>query len=105
MLGPALLDGLERDTGIRFTACAFQAYLDGAGCGWHHDRDWGAQAIISLGVTRGFGMRRDGAEEFLRLAHGDLLVMPPGFQQEREHCVPVEQVKGERCSLVFRTPA
>jgi len=29
--------------------------------------------------------------------------MPSGFQAEWEHCVPAEDVPGERCSLVFRT--
>lgn len=102
-IGPALLDGLEDELGTRFTVVAFQAYLGGAGCGWHHDRDWAAQAIYSLGVTRTFGVRRGGAEQFLRLVHGDLLYMPPGFQDEWEHSVPTEEVPGERCSLVFRT--
>lgn len=103
-LGPQLLAALERDTGTRFTACCFQAYRDGTGCGWHHDRDWGAQAVLSLGVTRSFGLRGQAGEEFLRLAHGDLLFMPPGFQDDWEHCVPEEDVPGERCSLVFRSP-
>jgi alkylated DNA repair dioxygenase AlkB len=102
--GARLLEDLERDTGIRFAAACFQAYLDGSGVGWHHDRDWDAQAILSLGVTRTFGLRRGGQETFVRLAHGDLLVMPPGFQDDGwEHCVPVEQVTGERCSIVFRS--
>jgi hypothetical protein len=100
--GPGLLAALERDTGTRFTAACFQAYLDGAGVSWHYDRDWGAQAILSLGVTRTFGLRSAAGETFLRLAHGDLLVMPPGFQEEWEHCVPAEDAPGERCSLVFR---
>jgi alkylated DNA repair dioxygenase AlkB len=103
-LGPQLLADLEADTGITFTACAFQAYRDGAGCGWHHDRDWAAQAVLSLGVTRTFGLRRAGEEHAFPLAHGDLLVMPPGFQDEWEHGVPPEDVPGERCSLVFRSP-
>lgn len=103
-LGPALLGALGRDTGFAFTAACFQAYRDGAGCGWHHDRGWGAQAILSLGVTRTFGLRGGGREQFFPMAHGDLLVMPPGFQDEWEHCVPVEDVPGERCSLVFRSP-
>ena len=103
-LGPELQADLERDIGIAFTAACFQAYRDGSGCGWHHDRDWGAQAILSLGVTRTFGLRNANGETFLRLAHGDLLVMPPGFQDEWEHCVPVEDAPGERCSIVFRTP-
>jgi alkylated DNA repair dioxygenase AlkB len=100
--GPGLLAGLQADTGIRFDVVCFQAYLDGTGTGWHHDRDWDAQAILSLGVTRTFGLRSGDAEQFLRLAHGDLLVMPPGFQDGHEHCVPAEDAPGERCSLVFR---
>lgn len=104
-LGPSLLAGLERDTGIEFTAACFQAYRDGTGCGWHHDRDWGAQAVLSLGVTRTFGLRNASGEKHLLLAHGDLLVMPAGFQEDWEHCVPVEDVPGERCSIVFRAAA
>ena len=105
-LGLWLLAGLDAEVGVRFTAVCYQAYLDGAGCGWHHDRDWGAQAVLSLGVTRTFGLRRGGGlvETFVQLAHGDLLFMPPGFQEEWEHCVPAEDVPGERCSLVFRAP-
>jgi len=101
--GPALLAALEDVTGVRFEAACFQAYLNGSGCGWHYDRDWDAQAILSLGVTRTFGLRRDGDEEFLSLAHGDLLIMPSGFQDEWEHCVPAEDAPGERCSIVFRS--
>jgi alkylated DNA repair dioxygenase AlkB len=89
-------------TGVRFEAACFQAYLNGAGVDWHHDRDWGVQAILSLGITRSFGLRRSSEETFLSLAQGDLLLMPRGFQDEWEHCVPVDQVIGERCSLVFR---
>lgn len=103
-LGPVLLASLERDTGTVFTAVAYQAYRDGTGCGWHHDRDWGAQAILSLGVPRTFGLRKAGHEEFVRQAHGDLLYMPPGFQDEWEHGVPEEDAPGERVSLVFRGP-
>jgi alkylated DNA repair dioxygenase AlkB len=105
--GPGLLARLEADTGTRFGAACFQAYLDGAGVAWHHDRDWPVQAILSLGVTRSFGLRRiDGTEaETLRLAHGDLLYMPAPMQDEWEHGVPVEDVTGERCSIVFRSAA
>lgn len=103
--GPALLAALLGATGIRFTAVCFQAYLNGAGTGWHTDAEWDAQAILSLGVTRTFGIRRTGGggETYLRLAHGDLLVMPPGFQDGREHSVPAEDARGARCSLVFRS--
>lgn len=102
-LGNQLLRQLEEDTGTVFEAACFQAYLDGSGCGWHYDRDWDEQAVLSLGVTRKFGLRREnGHEEFLDLADGDMIFMPPGFQHGWEHCVPGQDVKGERCSLVFR---
>lgn len=103
--GPWMLADLESLTGVRFDAACYQAYLHGSGCGWHHDRDWGAQAILSLGVARSFGLRNGVEEQTLSLAHGDLLFMPAGMQDEYEHCVPVEQVTGERCSIVFRSAA
>lgn len=104
--GPALLDELEQLLGVRFTIAAFQAYRDGAGCGWHTDSPFDAQAVLSLGVTRTFGTRRPAAEpQWLEVADGDLVVMPSGFQAEWEHCVPDEDVEGERISLVFRTVA
>ena len=103
MMGRDLLARLERDTGTVFTAVCFQAYLDGSGTGWHHDRAWAAQAILSLGVTRTFGLRGPTGDTYLDLHHGDLLFMPPGFQDEWEHCVPAEPAQGERCSLVFRS--
>ena len=104
--GPALLDALEEATGVRFPICAFQAYRDSAGCGWHADTPFGAQAILSLGRTRRFGTRRPGGEpEWTVVHHGDLVVMPAGFQQAWEHCVPEDDTAGERVALVFRTPA
>jgi alkylated DNA repair dioxygenase AlkB len=97
---------LRMQLGVAFTIAAFQAYRDGSGCGWHSDTPFGAQAILSLGMTRTFGYRRsDGSgETMLRLHDGDLVFMPAGFQDEWQHCVPEEKVPGERCSLVFRTP-
>lgn len=104
--GPGLLAGLHQLLGVRFTIAAFQAYRDGSGCDWHTDSPFDAQAVLSLGVTRTFGVRRPGAEPvWMQVEHGDLLVMPPGFQVDWEHCVPVEDVPGERVSLVFRTVA
>jgi alkylated DNA repair dioxygenase AlkB len=106
LLGPLLLKDLREDLGARFTIAAFQAYRNGTGCGWHSDTPFSSQAILSLGVTRTFGVRpRGGEAEWMKVAEGDLVFMPPGFQREWEHCVPEEDVPGERCSLVFRTPA
>jgi alkylated DNA repair dioxygenase AlkB len=102
--GPALLDELERQFGVRFEIVAFQGYLDGAGCDWHADTPFGAQAVLSLGVSRTFGTRPAGGEPaWWTVEHGDLFYMPAGFQTTHEHCVPVEDIPGERISLVFRT--
>jgi alkylated DNA repair dioxygenase AlkB len=105
-VGPALLDGLGELLDVRFTIVAYQAYLNGSGCDWHTDTPFDAQAILSLGVSRTFGVRPVvGEPEWLTVEHGDIVYMPSGFQAEWEHCVPVEDVEGERCSLVFRTVA
>lgn len=101
-LGPSLLDDMHELTGYRFDVVCYQAYLDGAGVDWHYDRDWDVQAILSLGVTRTFGLRRDGEESYLTLRHGDVIFMPSGFQEEWYHSVPREDAPGERCSMVFR---
>ena len=105
--GPGLLDRLESDLGVRFAHVAFQAYRNGSGCDWHADTPFDAQAVLSLGATRTFGVRLlpSGSPTWISVKHGDLVYMPPGFQDEWEHCVPVEPDKpGERVSLVFRTP-
>jgi alkylated DNA repair dioxygenase AlkB len=103
-LGRGLLDDLYVTLGQRFTILVFQGYRNGAGCDWHADTPFDAQAILSLGVTRTFGVRLIGGEpQWLKVHHGDLVYMPPGFQNGHEHCVLVEDVPGERISLVFRT--
>jgi alkylated DNA repair dioxygenase AlkB len=104
-MGPALLGRLESGLGVRFTHVAFQAYRNGSGCDWHADSPWDAQAVLSLGATRTFGIRRiGGSPEWMSVSHGDLVFMPSGFQDSWEHCVPIEDEPGERISLVFRTP-
>lgn len=102
--GPPLLADLEHTLGVRFTIALFQAYRNGAGCDWHSDDAFDAQAVLSLGVTRTFGVRQaDGDGAWTEVEHGDLVYMPPGFQSRWQHCVPTEPVPGQRCSLVFRT--
>jgi alkylated DNA repair dioxygenase AlkB len=102
--GPELLDDLAVRYDVKFTIVAFQSYRNGAGCDWHTDEPFDAQAILSLGVTRTLGVRPVGGEpEWIPVGHGDLVYMPPGYQVGHEHCVPAEDVTGERCSLVFRT--
>jgi alkylated DNA repair dioxygenase AlkB len=103
--GTALLDDLETLLGVQFPIVAFQGYRNGSGCQWHSDDPFDVQAILSLGVTRMFGVRRRDHSDlaWMRVAHGDLVVMPSGFQDDWQHCVPTEAVAGERYSLVFRT--
>jgi alkylated DNA repair dioxygenase AlkB len=101
---PKMLDGLERQFGIRFDTFAFQAYRNGSGTDWHADTPFDAQAVLSLGATRTFGVRAAMSEPtWLPVSHGDLVYMPSGFQDEWQHCVKVEDEPGERVSLVFRT--
>ena len=102
--GPQLLADLYELLGVRFTTVVFQAYRDGSGVGWHADEGYDVQAILSLGITRTFGIRPlDGDPQWIQVGHGDLMVMPSGFQSEWQHSVPVEDVIGERCSMVFRS--
>jgi alkylated DNA repair dioxygenase AlkB len=103
-LGPVLAD-LDNHLQLHFTVVAFQAYRNGrAGCDWHADANFEAQAILSLGASRTLGTRRGDEVHRTWLDAGDLVYMPPGFQREWEHCVPLEpDVPDERISLVFRT--
>lgn len=104
--GPELLGALAATAGTRFTICAFQAYRNGAGCGWHADTPFGAQAILSLGVPRTFGIRgADGTNVAFTVSDGDLMTMPDGFQRDHEHRVVPDGSTGERLALVFRVPA
>jgi alkylated DNA repair dioxygenase AlkB len=102
--GPHLLAAASAWPGVAFTSVSFQAYLDGSGCDWHTDKPYGDQAILSLGVTRSFGLRPPGGEpQWFAFADGDLLFMPERWAREDwEHSVAHEAVPGERCSLVFR---
>lgn len=103
-VGPELLADLDALLGIRFEQVAWQAYRNGAGCDWHADTPFDAQAILSLGVSRTFGTRpRGGEPSYITVHHGDLVVMPAGLQASSEHCVPTENRPGVRCSIVART--
>jgi alkylated DNA repair dioxygenase AlkB len=103
-LGVSLLGDLEDTTGVRYPIVAFQGYRDGAGCDWHADTPFGAQAILSLGVTRYFEVDDGSKTTVYPVKHGDLFVMPAGTQETHRHRVPTDDTRGERVSLVFRTP-
>ena len=97
-----IVDDLAELVGVRFNILALQGYKDGtAGTAWHADDNFGDQAIISLGVTRLFGIRRGGNEASYLLDAGDLVHLPTGLEHR---IIPQPDVTGERVALVFRVP-
>jgi len=78
---------------------------------WHSDDEPEmdsnhAIASLSLGASRAFLIRpiadKKALESYL-LTSGSLLVMPAGFQQTHQHCVPKSQSPcGTRVNLTFR---
>jgi alkylated DNA repair dioxygenase AlkB len=63
-------------------------------------------ASLSLGASRAFLIRpitnKKALETYL-LTSGSLLIMPPGFQQIYQHCVPKSHTPcGSRVNLTFR---
>lgn len=63
-------------------------------------------ASLSLGASREFRVRSTANKKALRtytLTPGSLLLMPPGFQQRYQHCVPKAKAPcGPRINLTFR---
>ncbi len=62
-------------------------------------------ASVSLGASRLFRVRQIGSREARSyvLTSGSLFVMPAGFQQNYEHCVPKSKKPcGDRVNLTFR---
>jgi alkylated DNA repair dioxygenase AlkB len=86
--------------GCDFNSILLNYYRDGKdSIGWHSDDEHGlgSDAIVaslSLGETRLFKIRPQSCYKDIRkkidfsLEHGDLLVMPAGFQDVYEHCIP-----------------
>ncbi len=100
------------ELGEPFTTAGLCCYRDGSdSVAWHGDTIGRASsedtmvAIISLGATRTFAMRRRGGGPSLRLpqAHGDLLVMGGSCQRTWEHAVfKTSAPVGPRVSIQFR---
>ncbi len=100
------------ELGEPFTTVGLCCYRDGSdSVAWHGDtigRSSSADtmvAILSLGATRTFALRRRGGGPSLRLplAHGDLLVMGGSCQRTWEHAVPKTSAPaGPRVSIQFR---
>ena len=100
------------ELGEPFTTIGLCCYRDGSdSVAWHGDTIGRSSshdtmvAIVSLGATRTFAMRRRGGGPSLRLpqAHGDLLVMGGSCQRTWEHSVPKTSAPtGPRVSIQFR---
>lgn len=100
------------ELGEPFTTAGLCYYRDGSdSVAWHGDTIGRSRtedtmvAIVSLGATRVFAMRRRGGGPALRLplAHGDLLVMGGSCQRTWEHAVPKTAAPvGPRISIQFR---
>lgn len=100
------------ELGEPFTTVGLCCYRGGSdSVAWHGDTIGRSRsedtmvAILSLGATRTFAMRRRGGGASLRLplAHGDLLVMGGSCQRTWEHSVPkASAATGPRVSIQFR---
>ena len=100
------------ELGEPFTTAGLCCYRDGSdSVAWHGDTIGRGSsqdtmvAIVSLGATRTFAMRRRDGGPSLRLpqAHGDLLVMGGSCQRTWEHAVPKTSTPtGPRVSIQFR---
>jgi len=100
------------ELGEPFTTVGLCCYRNGSdSVAWHGDTIGRSSsedtmvAIVSLGATRTFALRRRGGGPSLRLplAHGDLLVMGGSCQRTWEHSVPKTSAPaGPRVSIQFR---
>jgi alkylated DNA repair dioxygenase AlkB len=106
------------ELGEPFTTVGLCLYRDGAdSVAWHGDTIGRSStedtmvAIVSLGATRTFALRRRGTRRLrdsrtslrLPLRHGDLLVMGGSCQRTWEHSVPKTSAPtGPRISIQFR---
>ena len=97
--------------GFKLDCCFINGYADEKqALGWHADDSPEMNpeqpvTVISLGEERNI-MFRDYATktiETVRLGHGSLCIMPPGFQQTHQHKIPKgDRPMGPRISLTYR---
>jgi alkylated DNA repair dioxygenase AlkB len=108
----AMRDKIQAQFGGDYNSVLLNRYANGQdSVSWHSDdepeMDSGHPiASLSLGAAREFLVRPISGKKNGRtyiLAAGSLLVMPPGFQQRYQHCVPKSQTPcGARINLTFR---
>lgn len=106
-----VLKAVSAESECEFNSVLFNRYRTGEdSIGWHSDNEpeLGPDptvASISLGSPRWFKIRPKTPPDPIgkvRLQHGDLLVMPSGFQARFQHSIPREARAKERVSLTFR---
>lgn len=102
---------VEEKTGYSFDSLSLNLYRDNRdSVDWHFDGEheglWTFPiASVSLGAFRRFKWRskKSGLTTTQELAHGSLLVMPPGFQGDYLHALLKQQKAcGMRINLTFR---
>jgi alkylated DNA repair dioxygenase AlkB len=110
----AVLNHVHAETSYVYDIVFLNRYLNQSDqLGWHSDNspemdDARPIAILSLGVERDILFREMGEKDQtkwarLRLGHGSLCVMPPGFQDTHQHRIPkAGAICGERISLTLR---
>ena len=108
-----LLD-LVRDTySDKLNCCLLNYYKDGSDyINWHSDDEFifdSKEPIVTLSVggSRRFKVRsilnHSDVEEY-DSGHGDIIVMPPGFQQTHQHSIPKTSKQVDpRLSFTFRS--
>lgn len=100
---------LNEEFGYKIDCCFLNGYNDERDAlGWHSDDSPEMnpeQPVItlSLGAERNISFRPLGSKdpseiETIRLGHGSICIMPPGFQQTHQHKIP----KGDRQGMSFR---
>ena len=112
----AIRDRIQAVYGGDYNSVLLNRYVnDQDSVAWHSDDEPEMDsthpiASISLGASREFLVRliannlaHNKAAQAYILTSGSLLLMPPGFQQRHEHCVPKSQTPcGSRVNLTFR---
>lgn len=101
---------LDARYATRFDRVGFALYRDGAdSVAWHGDQvarelHEALVATVSLGEPRRFGLRPKGGgpTRYLRLGHGDLVVMGGTCQRTWEHGVAKVARAGPRLAVMFR---
>ena len=108
----AVRERIRAQYGGAYNSVLLNRYLnEGDSVSWHSDDEPEMDpthpiASLSLGAPRVFRVRlsgtKDDAQSYL-LTSGSLLVMPAGFQQVYQHCVPKSKTPcGTRINLTFR---